>query len=59
MAPYYLVYGLDPVDNGDVYDPWSRGTPVYENLDVSSATSQVSLSLNLSISLSTGPDLGH
>ena len=40
MFPYYIVAGLDPVDNGDSFNPSSRGSPIYIDLDISSAESQ-------------------
>ena len=38
--PYQLVWGLRPVDNGDPFNPKSRGTPEYAPLDISSPDAQ-------------------
>lgn len=40
MFPYYAIAGIHPVDNGDIYNPSSRGTPVYIDIDLSSAEGQ-------------------
>ena len=37
---YSFVFGIDPVDNGDYFDPKDRGTPVYQSIDVSNADTQ-------------------
>lgn len=38
--PYYIVTGLEPVDNGDGFDPTDRGTPVYVDFDISTTAGQ-------------------
>lgn len=38
--PYRFVFGLEPIDNGDVFNPADLGTPVYKSIDFSSQDSQ-------------------
>ena len=40
MFPYYVFAGLDPVDNSDPFNPYSRGSPVYVDIDLSSPQGQ-------------------
>ncbi len=38
--PYYFVFGIAPIDNGDPFDPYNRGELMYTHMDLSSGDSQ-------------------
>ena len=38
--PYVFIFGLDPVDNGNGFDPADRGEPKYKSIDVTARDSQ-------------------
>jgi len=40
LFSYQIFFGLADIDNGDFMNPWSRGTPEYNRLDISSPAAQ-------------------
>jgi hypothetical protein len=38
--PYFFTAGIEPIDNGDGFDPTDRGTPVFTDIDLSSTEAQ-------------------
>lgn len=43
QRPYTFVYGIEPVDNGDPFNPYNRGHLLYRDFDLATPAAQTSM----------------